>query len=87
MSEYRCLVIDGFHKGHRVDVGTPLNRLVLLKPRAITIDDCRDGDVVGVDNNIKKEYKLAGYSVDRTIAFYSTDGSMESLLYELAESS
>lgn len=76
----RCLVIDGFHKGHRVDVYTPLQRLALLKPKAITIDDCCDGEVVGVDNDIKKEYSLAGYSVDRTIAFYSVDGSMDALM-------
>jgi hypothetical protein len=75
----KCLVLDGFHKGHRVDMPTPLQQLVLLKPKAITIDDCCDGDVVGVDNDIKKTYILAGYSVDRSIALYSTDGSMDSI--------
>lgn len=79
MGKIRCLVLDGFHKGHRVDVATPLQRLVLLKPKAVTIDDCCDGEIVGVDNDRKKEYMLAGYSVDRTIAFYSTDGSMDSI--------
>lgn len=75
----KCLVLDGFHKGHRVDVPTPLQQLVLLKPKAITIDDCCDGEVVGVDNDMKKTYMLAGYSVDRSVAFYSTDGSMDSI--------
>jgi hypothetical protein len=75
----KCLVLDGFHKGHRVDVGTPLQQLVLLKPKAITIDDCCDGDVVGVDNDDRKYYRLAGYSLDRKTALYSTDGSMDSI--------
>lgn len=75
-----CIVIDGFHKGHRVDIKEPLQRLVLLKPKAITIDDCCDGSVVGVDNDIEKEYLLAGYSIDRTIAFYSIKGDMKSIL-------
>ena len=76
----KCLVLDGFHKGHMVVLGEPLNQLTLLKPRAITVDDCCDGSIVGADNDIKKSYIMAGYSVDRTMAFYSTDGSMESLL-------
>lgn len=75
----KCLVLDGFHKGHRVDMAEPLHTLVLLKPRAITIDDCCDGEVVGVDDDIKKHYMLAGYSVDRKTALYSTDGSMDSI--------
>lgn len=77
----KCLVIDGYHKGHTVTVDTPLDRLSLLKPVTTTIDTCcNDGDeVMGVDRDLKKEYQLAGYSVDRTIAFYSTNGSMESL--------
>lgn len=80
MSEpIRCLVINGFHKGHSVTVGEPLQQLVLLKPKAITIDDCCDGEVVGVDNDVNKYYMLAGYSVDRSVALYSTDGSMDSI--------
>lgn len=75
----KCLVLDGFHKGHRVDVVVPLPQLVLLKPKAITIDDCCDGEVVGVDNDDRKYYTLAGYSVDRKCAFYSTNGSMDSI--------
>lgn len=78
----QCLVIDGYHKGHTVTVATPLQALSLLKPKIITIDDCcNEGDeVVGIDRDLRKEYLLAGYSVDRSIAFYSTDGSMQSLL-------
>lgn len=79
MSKIQCLVLDGFHKGHKIDVNTPLQTLTLLKPRAVTIDDCCDGDVVGADNDTKKTYVLAGYSVDRKIALYSTNGSMESI--------
>ena len=75
----KCLVLDGFHKGHRVDMYRPLQHLVLLKPKAITIDDCCDGEVVGVDNDDRKDYTLAGYSVDRKTALYSTDGSMDSI--------
>jgi hypothetical protein len=79
MSKLKCLVLDGFHKGHSVTVPQPLQMLTLLKPVAITVDDCCGGDVVGVDRDAKKTYMLAGYSVDRSIAFYSTDGSMESI--------
>lgn len=75
----KCLVIDGFHKGHSVTVTSPLQQLVLLKPVTITIDNCCGSEVVGIDQSPKKEYMLAGYSIDRSIAFYSTDGSMESL--------
>ncbi len=75
----KCLVLDGFHKGHRVDVSTPLQVLTLLKPVAITIDDCCDGDVMGVDRDSTKTYMLAGYSADKSIALYSTDGSMDSI--------
>lgn len=77
----KCLVIDGYHKGHSVTVDRPLQRLSLLKPVTITIDYCcNDGDeVMGADRDVRKDYELAGYSVDREIAFYSTDGSMESL--------
>ena len=78
----QCLVIDGFHKGHSVTVDTPLQRLALMKPITTTVDFCcGEGDeVMGVDRDLRKEYQLAGYSVDRDIAFYSTDGSMNSLL-------
>lgn len=79
MSRIECLVLDGFHKGHSVVVDRPLQELVLLKPKTITIDDCCDGEIMGIDNDIKKRYKLDGYSVDRTIAVYSTDGSMKSI--------
>lgn len=77
----KCLVIDGWHKGHSVTVDRPLQRLSLAKPKTITVDYCcNDGDeVMGVDRDLRKDYELAGYSVDRSIVFYSTDGSMESL--------
>lgn len=77
----KCLVIDGYHKGHTVTVAQPLQRLSLLKPKTITVDFCcHEGhEVMGVDKDLRKDYELAGYSVDRTIAFYSTNGSMEAL--------
>lgn len=77
----KCLVIDGYHKGHTVTLDQPLHRLSLLKPVTITVDTCcYEGDeVMGVDRDLRKDYTLAGYSVDRKIAFYSTDGSMESI--------
>lgn len=74
----RFLVIDGWHKGHEIHVNTVLQRLVLMKPKTITIDNCCGGDVVGIDND-KKEYLLAGGSQDGTVAFYSEDGTMDSL--------
>lgn len=81
MSLIKCLVLDGYHKGHSVVVDRPLTELRLLKPTTTTIDFCcNEGDeVMGVDRDVKKSYILAGYSVDRTQAFYSTNGSMECL--------
>ena len=75
----KCLVLDGFHKGHRVDVSTPLQVLTLLKPVAITINNYYNNDVMGVDRDSTKTYMLAGYSADKSIALYSTDGSMDSI--------
>lgn len=77
----KCLVLDGYHKGHCITVPTPLHELSLLKPVTITVDYCCNGgdEVMGVDRTQRKDYKLAGYSVDRSIAFYSTNGSMECL--------
>jgi hypothetical protein len=73
--------LDGYHKGHTVTVPEPLHKLSLAKPKTITLDTCcYEGDeVMGVDRDLRKDYQLAGYSVDRSIAFYSTNGSMESL--------
>lgn len=77
----KCLVLDGYHKGHCITVSTPLYKLSLLKPVTITaaVVYGYGDEVMGVDRTLRKDYKLAGYSVDRSVAFYSTNGSMECL--------
>lgn len=74
----RCIVLDGWHKGHMVTLPEVLPRLSLLKPKTITIDDCCDGDVVGVDRDLRKDYYLAFVSIDRRVALYSIDGKPDS---------
>jgi len=74
----KLLVIDGWHKGYTVNA--PINQqLYLLKPKTITIDDCCDGEVVGIDKDLRKEYKLASVSQDSKVALYSIDGTLESI--------
>lgn len=74
-----CIVLNGFHKGHTIELPEILPRLVLLKPKTITIDDCCDGEPVGVDNDLKKEYLLAFLSQDKQVALYTIDGKSKAM--------
>lgn len=80
MGEVDCIVIDGWHKGHHVKMPDIRQTLSLLKPKTITIDDCCDGEPVGVDNDMRKDYVLAFVATDRKTALYSTDGNSESIM-------
>ena len=74
----KLLVIDGWHKGYTVNAEI-MQHLYLLKPKTITVDDCCNGEVVGVDADLRKQYTLASVSQDRKTAIYSTDGSLDSI--------
>ena len=75
----KCIVLDGWHKGHVVDLPSPVHSLELYRPTVVTIDDCCDGDVVAEAPTNRHSYPLAACSVDRSTALYSTDGSLDSL--------
>ena len=75
-----CIILDGFHKGHHIVMSDIRQRISLPKPKAITIDDCCGGDVVGVDNDLRKDYELAFVAIDRKIALYTTDGSSKPIM-------
>lgn len=50
----KLLVIDGWHKGYVVNADI-MQTLTLLKPKTVTIDDCCDGEVVGIDDSLRPE--------------------------------
>lgn len=70
----RCIVLDGWHKGHMVDLPEPRQVISLIRPRVITFDDCCDGSEVADVSSNKHDYSLAFRSVDGEVALYSTDG-------------
>lgn len=74
-----CIVLDGWHKGHTVVLPGVQQTISLLKPKTITIDDCCDGEMVGVDRDLRKDYRLAFVSVDQEIALYTVDGTSKAI--------
>lgn len=70
----KCIVIDGWHKGHIIVMPNPGRELRLMRPRTITIDDCCDGEAVADIKKGYETYQLAFGSIDQETALYSTDG-------------
>lgn len=77
----KCLVVDGYHKGHLVDL--PNIVPVLRLPRPITRTICDDydeaPDIYEVEAGVN-DYVLAFKSVDGKMAIYSVDGSSKTLI-------
>jgi hypothetical protein len=70
-----CIVLDGWHKGHTVQLPEPLQQIRLLRPPVKTYDDCCEGDVVSEVRNGYHDYELAFAAVDRKTFLYTQDGS------------
>lgn len=74
----RIIVIDGFHKGHVVDLSNPAPPIKLIKPKTITICDCDEpGSMQGEHFNFDSSeisYRCAFKSIDGNVALYSQSG-------------
>jgi hypothetical protein len=77
-----CIVLNGWHKGHQINLPDLVHTLSLIRPEVITMDYCCDGEEFSRAPTKKHEYKLAFYSVDRKTALYSTDGDSKSIMAE-----
>lgn len=74
-----CIVLDGWHKGHVVQMPEELQEIVLLRPPVVTIDDCCDGEIVNKVPSNRHHYKLAFTSIDGETALYTKDGSSKAI--------
>lgn len=69
----QAIVIDGFHKGHVVQL--PYHPTIrLLKPRTIMVDTCCDDMEMPPNNEEVIEYKECFRAVDGEVVLYSTTG-------------
>ena len=77
----KCLVIDGWHKGHSIDLPDIIPAISLHRPPIKTIcDDYDEGpDIYEVKSSVN-DYMLAFQSMDGKMALYSVNGSSESLI-------
>lgn len=74
-----CIVIDGYHRGHAVEMQNPPQNLRLIRPHTTTIDDCCDGEIAWETEKGISEYKAAFKSFDGDVILYSTDGSSKEM--------
>jgi hypothetical protein len=79
-----CIIIDGWHKGHMIDMPELRMIISLIRPPVVTIDDCCDGSEVANVPTGKVDYQLAFRSIDGDVALYSTNGK-SSQIYEFRD--
>jgi hypothetical protein len=68
----RIIVIDGFHKGHVIDLPNPAPTITLVKPKTITVCDCDEPDI--------QNHDFAASQITYQCAFKSIDGRSLSIL-------
>jgi hypothetical protein len=71
----RVIIVDGFHKGHVLDLPNPSPTIKLIKPKSVTVCGCDDLSIerFGFDA-AEITYQLAFKSVDGKTALYSEKG-------------
>lgn len=70
----RIVILNGWHKGHVIDVRDPHPTIKLPIPESVTTCGCR-GDLEQFDHAAGfQEYRVAFVSVDRRVAMYSVKG-------------
>lgn len=80
MSAVKCIVIDGWHKGHMVTLPQALPAIRLPRPAVTTICDCSEPeDIFKVEPNIDT-YMLAFGAVDGKSAIYTVKGDSEPMV-------
>lgn len=80
MKPVKCLVINGWHKGHQVVLPEALLNLRLPRPAVTTVCNCSyDREVFEAAPNVD-EYRLAFTSIDREVAIYTVDGSSRPMI-------
>lgn len=76
----KCIVIDGWHKGHMVILPRALPHLELPRPAVITYCDCNIEDEVWKAGPNTDMYTLAFTAVDGKSAIYTLKGDSESMV-------
>jgi hypothetical protein len=71
----RIIVIDGFHKGHVINLPHPAPTITLVKPKTITVCDCDEPDISNHDFAASQiTYQCVFKSIDGKVALYSQSG-------------
>lgn len=76
----KCIVIDGWHKGHMVVLPSALPRLELPRPAVTTIDDCYEPSEVFKAPAGNDMYTLAFRAIDGKSAIYTVKGNSEPMV-------
>lgn len=71
----RIIIIDGYHKGHVIEMPNPHPTIKLPVPKTVTTCDCGPREDVFERDASVKEYKVAFCSIDQKVALYSEDGN------------
>jgi len=76
----RIIIIDGFHKGHVIDMPNPSPTIKLIKPKTITVCDCDEPDLSRFEyDSAEITYQCAFKSLDGNVALFSQKGDSLSL--------
>ncbi len=71
----RIIIVDGFHKGHVLDLPNPSPTINLIKPKSVTVCDCDDPSIERFESDATEiTYQLAFKSIDGKTALYSEQG-------------
>lgn len=79
---FKCIVINGWHKGHMVTLPTALPTIRLPRPAVTTICDCdpgREPETFNAESNAGT-YVLAFRALDGKSAIYTVKGDSEPMV-------
>lgn len=80
MDSIKCIVIDGWHKGHMVILPQMLSVLRLHRPAVTTICDCSEFEETFKPAPSIDTYRLAFAAVDGKSAIYTVKGDSEPMV-------
>lgn len=77
----KCLIIDGWHSGHLIEMPEPPPELRLLRPSVNTTCSCNHEDEHITHSEPKEEsYRAAFKSLDGKVVLYTPSGDSENIL-------
>jgi len=76
MDYMRVIIIDGFHKGHVLDVQKPIPEIKLLKPTTITVCDCDNPSFLPPSKKEGERFDFEPQEITYRVCFTSVDGNV-----------